>query len=52
MEQQILELENKLGFINYTINLSENEQERVSLEDKYSMEVYTILQQLEQLKNN
>jgi hypothetical protein len=52
MEEQIQQIENQLGFITLEINSAETEQERQSIEDRYSNEVINLVQQLEQLKNN
>lgn len=52
MEEQIQNIEDQLGFINMEINSAETEQERQALEDTYKVEVESLVQQLEQLKNN
>jgi hypothetical protein len=52
MEEQIQNIENQLGFINLEINSAETEQERQALEDTYSNEIESLVQQLEQLKNS
>ena len=52
MEEQIQQIENQLGFITLEINSAETEQERQSIEDRYSNEIQNLVQQLEQLKNN
>ena len=52
MEEQIQNIENHLGFINLEINSAETEQDRKSIEDRYSNEIINLIQQLEQLKNN
>lgn len=52
MEEQIQNIENRLGFITLEINSAETEQDRQSIEDRYSNEIQNLVQQLEQLKNN
>ena len=52
MEEQIQNIESQLGFINMEINSAQSEQERKSIEDRYSNEVENLVNQLEQLKNN
>jgi len=52
MEEQINNIENQLGFINFTINSAETVEARQSLEDRYRVEVENLVNQLEQLKNN
>ena len=52
MEEQIQNIEDQLGFINMEINSAETEQDRQSIEDRYSNEIQNLVQQLEQLKNN
>jgi hypothetical protein len=52
MEEQINNIENQLGFINFEINSAETEEARISLEDRYKVEIESLVNQLEQLKNN
>ena len=52
MEEQILNLENRIGAITFEIGQAENEPTRISLEDKYKEEVESLTRQIEQLKNN
>jgi len=52
MEEQINNIENQLGFINFEINSAETVEDRQSLEDRYRVEIENLVNQLEQLKNN
>lgn len=52
MEDQIQSIENELGYITMDINSAANEEERKSLEDKYNQQITSLVNQLEQLKNN
>ena len=52
MEEQIQNIENQLGFINMEINSAQSEQERKSIEDRYSNEVENLVNQLEHLPHS
>jgi hypothetical protein len=50
--EELQNLENQLGFITFNINQAETMEERASLEDIYSSEIESIVNRIENLKQN